>query len=566
MLKFRYPGVKSFSADEKDIFYGREDDIQKLVKLINLKKSTLIYSKSGYGKSSLIQAGIIPILEQNSFIFQIRFQSYINSNQSNTPLQTLKSALFLIQKSCLNKILKKEKTLWYYLKNRHLYNSDKNLTTKFIIIFDQFEELFTYPEDQIFEFAYEFYEIMTNSIPQSYINGFEQKIKENPTFLTKEELDFFYKELDLKVIFSIRSDKMSFINRLKPFIPNIFSNIYELLPLTISQAEEAILNPIYKEGNFISPRFDYENEALEMILNYLTKTNINQIETFQVQILCQFCENLVIENKKLLKTNNGFPIIKKENLGNIEEIYENFYVTLINKFHKFHRKAIKLLIEDNLIVNEERVSLPDKTILNFEGINEKILNELVDSHIIRGQENSVGGTSYELAHDTLIAPIVKERNKRLELAKHIFEIEKDKEDKLRRAEKTMLITIIISVFVLVIGIFMMYEIFKNEKYKISNEYQDKIEIKKTKIKSLDSLLDIKTKEYEIELNINNEIIDRLSQNEKNKLNKKFLELAKEIYKNKRNYETAKLYLETCIKLKAENEDAKKLLDSLNSLN
>ena len=66
----RYPGVKPFETEEQHMFFGRLADIQSLYELLGVEKTVLLYSKSGLGKSSLINAGLIPKLledKKNSF-------------------------------------------------------------------------------------------------------------------------------------------------------------------------------------------------------------------------------------------------------------------------------------------------------------------------------------------------------------------------------------------------------------------------------------------------------------------------------------------------------------------
>ena len=58
----RYPGVSPFTRDQRNIFFGRSEDIKKLKKLILLRNQVLLYSKSGIGKTSLLDSGVIPLL------------------------------------------------------------------------------------------------------------------------------------------------------------------------------------------------------------------------------------------------------------------------------------------------------------------------------------------------------------------------------------------------------------------------------------------------------------------------------------------------------------------------
>ena len=56
------------SLTEDDLFKGREEEIGKLIGAVLINKITLLLGKSGIGKTSLIEAGIIPKLQINKNI------------------------------------------------------------------------------------------------------------------------------------------------------------------------------------------------------------------------------------------------------------------------------------------------------------------------------------------------------------------------------------------------------------------------------------------------------------------------------------------------------------------
>jgi hypothetical protein len=61
----RYPGTQSFESSQRDIFFGRDKDIEKLTQMIELERMVLVYAKSGIGKTSLINAGVLPSLQES---------------------------------------------------------------------------------------------------------------------------------------------------------------------------------------------------------------------------------------------------------------------------------------------------------------------------------------------------------------------------------------------------------------------------------------------------------------------------------------------------------------------
>ncbi|HTT41367.1 MAG TPA: AAA family ATPase [Burkholderiales bacterium] len=58
-----YPGLRPFSASESDIFFGREEQVDKLLEKLEQNRFLALVGASGCGKSSLVRAGLIAALE-----------------------------------------------------------------------------------------------------------------------------------------------------------------------------------------------------------------------------------------------------------------------------------------------------------------------------------------------------------------------------------------------------------------------------------------------------------------------------------------------------------------------
>ena len=89
---YRYPGIRPFTRDDRNIYFGREEDIENLSQLIFLERLVVLHAKSGMGKTSLLNAGVIPKLESegNFQSFLIRFGSF-SKDRDMSPLTVLKS-------------------------------------------------------------------------------------------------------------------------------------------------------------------------------------------------------------------------------------------------------------------------------------------------------------------------------------------------------------------------------------------------------------------------------------------------------------------------------------------
>src|SRR5262249_61584303 len=62
-----YFGPRPFEEGEKLLFFGRESDANELLSLVTAYPMVLLYSVSGAGKTSLVNARLIPMLRGETF-------------------------------------------------------------------------------------------------------------------------------------------------------------------------------------------------------------------------------------------------------------------------------------------------------------------------------------------------------------------------------------------------------------------------------------------------------------------------------------------------------------------
>ncbi|NEN93896.1 MAG: hypothetical protein F6K48_35465, partial [Okeania sp. SIO3H1] len=131
-----YLGLNKFEPGDKDKFFGREKWIIELSNDLEKNNLLLLLGASGSGKSSLVQAGLIPYLSDQWGASQLVTIIFVPDNNPFT--------------SFSDNFPKK-----YQNKASNFFNSPNNLTLsndikrcqeesfKWIIFIDQFEELFT---------------------------------------------------------------------------------------------------------------------------------------------------------------------------------------------------------------------------------------------------------------------------------------------------------------------------------------------------------------------------------------------------------------------------------------
>jgi WD40 repeat protein len=87
-----YPGIIPFSATDARFFYGRETESKEMLQRLRRQRFLFVIGPSGSGKSSLIRAGLLPVLPQSGY-FPPGFWLVREMRLSTTPLQSLAQLL-----------------------------------------------------------------------------------------------------------------------------------------------------------------------------------------------------------------------------------------------------------------------------------------------------------------------------------------------------------------------------------------------------------------------------------------------------------------------------------------
>ncbi len=434
MSTYRYPGVKPFETSDQHIFFGRDQDIDDLCDLILLEKLVVLFGKSGYGKSSLLNAGILPTFrdalpdsDARYHPITVRFNLYVDGN-SIPPLEQVRRRLLEETKENPEGTFAANDTLWQQFKKRQT-----NANRHFLLVFDQFEEFFSYPKDQQTQFKEELAELLYKTLPQAVRDALDD--------YTAEQRQYLSRKLDVKAVFAIRSDRMSDLDSLKDKLPAILYKRYELKGLSPNQARQAIIKPAALPNTatetFLSVPFAYTEGALDKIVKELSTPSLSGegkggattaasnvrsgIEAFQLQILCQYIENEVINGRIRNRDHDGKPDVHADDLPDIANVYEAYYRSQLDRLEPSEREAARELIEYGLLYEDvqkgeaRRLSVDaDLLVQQFatQGATRALLTRLENTFLLRREMNTLGGYNYELSHDTLIAPVLKAKAER----------------------------------------------------------------------------------------------------------------------------------------------------------
>lgn len=420
----RYPGTRPFQQSDAHLFHGRKQEIKELSHLIIVEKLVILFAKSGIGKTSLLNAGVVPYLRAESKPY---FPIFIRFNDiQQTPDQQTR---YFLQDYLPDK--NNYPTLWETCK--YLRSPDaKTHETVPLLIFDQFEELFTlYTPDKTQEFVTQFADLVSGRIPDAVQQQIRNDIRQNPDL---SDTDIAWRETPpyVKIIIAIRSDYLSYLDQLSTPIPAILRNRFQLYPLAADQAQAAIVQPAMAEGTFESPIFSYSAATVQQLQTALVNQQ-NEVESFQLQLICQFIEDKIIAAQKEGKT---ITVVEPDLYGGeagLQSILNDFYTTILDGLDAEMRPRVQRLVEQELIKNERRISLAQDLITIDLQIPIQLLKQLTEVRLLR-KEPRLGSYYYELSHDTLIKPILITYKERKIVEDQQREIAARQESERRQAE------------------------------------------------------------------------------------------------------------------------------------
>lgn len=409
-------GLRTYAEGEP--IYGRNEEIQVLSQLILQSHQTVVYGRSGIGKSSILNAGIFPIVRsQGIFPVYVRFEHNVDKSY----LQQIKDAIRReVEKSqgdiIVNELVEtsEEETLWEFFHRIEYRNRQGNLA-KPLIVFDQFEEIFTLETNKgkINRFFRQLADLINNVMPENLseeslvIENTDDKSAQENGMLdlgldTFRQMSYSYKsKSDYHLVFTLREDFLFYLERNTTNIPALKNNRYCLQSISDEQAAEIIMQP---RPGLVSA------SVAELIIKKVTGETDSgaagipdhQIEPAILSLfLSRLYDKMVAEGQTIITTE-----LVEEHSANI---ISTFYQEAIDGLNE---KSIRWLEEKMVNVNGRRDNHDWATVICESGLTEEKLKELINEKKLLRQFSYGGSLRVELIHDVLCNVIVKHREER----------------------------------------------------------------------------------------------------------------------------------------------------------
>ena len=405
----RYKGTAPYQDLEVDrnTFFGRDQECRQVLSMVLAERLLVLFSKSGMGKSSLINAGIVePLRRQGYLPVAVRL---------NNPRQSPLTALFEATRSAVvsaraDQVGGDESSAFQFFKTAEFWSEGNDLLRP-VLILDQFEELFTLQSAEARRvFVGQLAELLRGRTPA----GRERASGGAPVDDAPP---------DIKIVIALREEFVANLQDLAEEIPAILHNRFRLGPLSADTARAAIVEPARLEGGeFQTARFSYEDAAVDRIVSFLARkrqgaasSESEEVEPVQLQLICHYLEETV-RFRQQAKGEAGEVRITEADLGGeeqMQQVLEGFYDRTIEAVrprrmvHKVRHLCEKRLISEG----GRRLTEDQDEIAGRYGISADLLRQLVDARLLRA-EPRLGSTFYEVSHDRLVDPIRQSSRKR----------------------------------------------------------------------------------------------------------------------------------------------------------
>lgn len=264
-------GLESYQ--EGQTLYGRDDDIRDLTLDILHDTGLLLHGRSGIGKSSLLNAGVLPAARREGYVPVVLRLVHNGNTTYFAQIVSAVKAQVSVREVVERQNPGHDETLyeWFHRHTFHRRNAavsapeataDTDASrVRLLLIFDQFEEIFTLQDntalkkdffaqvaDQLNGCLPDYLQLSataatpTADLPQQQL-GAEQLFAAMGLGDIARQASYV-DDNDIHLVFTIREDFLSEFEYFSATIPSLKHNRYALRPISEEQAADIIMRPV----------------------------------------------------------------------------------------------------------------------------------------------------------------------------------------------------------------------------------------------------------------------------------------------------------------------------------
>lgn len=389
-------GLASFTEETRAYFFGREEEVAELGRRVQRKLLTILFGQSGLGKTSILRAGLVPQLRPAGYCpvyvrLDYSAEAPSASEQIKQAVSQASEAAGLWSKPGA---ARPGESLWEFFHHRgDALRDSSGRPLISILIFDQFEEIFTLAQtddagrDRTRAFIADLADLVENRASRA--------IEDDES--SAERFDF--SRADYRILISLREDYLAHLEGLKAQMPSVTQNRLRLARMSGVQALEAVVRP---GAGLVT------EEVAGQIVRFVSGTRELAAAEVEPSLLSLVCREL--NEVRLAK---GEAEISASLLaGSRETILAEFYERSIGD----QPPGVRHFVEDRLLTDSGfRESLAEERVqAAFAAAGGPAsLRTLVDRRLLRIEER-LDVRRVELTHDVLCGVVRTSRDARRE--------------------------------------------------------------------------------------------------------------------------------------------------------
>ena len=400
-----WPGLASFAEADRAFFRGREAETGELLRLVRRETLTVLFGRSGLGKTSLLRAGVFPALRAEYAV-----PIYLRIDHVATAHPVRQVLTLVHQQAAASGIeaptVRAGDTLWEYFHrvDEMFLDRDGSVVTA-VLVFDQFEELFTLGRgtparaQRTRELLGQLSDLIQGRAPAEL----RKVLDADP----EAALRFDFSREIYRVVFSLREDFLPDLEDLKPQMPSI-NNRMRLKRMTGDQALQAVLAPGPDVVTSDAAEAIVRSVAGEPRRARRTSNGEDRVALTELRVepalLSFFCHELNRERLKSTPPRISAELVEQSRTSTLEAFYEQC----------MHGRSATLreFVEDQLLtVSGDRDSEALDNALATPGVTLQDITALVDLRLLRVEDRE-GGKRVELTHDVLTDVVRTSRDRR----------------------------------------------------------------------------------------------------------------------------------------------------------
>jgi len=395
-----WPGPLAFTEADLEFFFGRHAETETLLSLVLNHRLTVLYGLSGLGKTSLLRAGLFPLLRRRGFLpVRVRFDVEIGALSPSAQILSALVDEFIYQRVDAPQPELGE-PVWDYLHRVDVeFWSSRNRPIIPLIVFDQFEEIFSRVSEAVTrDLQTRMIETVGDLSEGRVPSALKSQLERDDTLAAR----FLFSDHRYRLLIAIREDYLADLDDLIGEIPSLRRSRMRLTNMRSRTATAAVIEA-GRPARIVSK--EVAGEIVRFVGESAISTGSKQSQfdlPIEPALLSVVCQEL---NKERIR--QGRASITLSQLNQTGAILSKFYEDGL----QHTPEPLRRFLEDRLITGDGiREILSYETIASVAGVTAADIAHLIDQRILR-IEYREGRRLIELTHDRL-APIVRESRDR----------------------------------------------------------------------------------------------------------------------------------------------------------